>query len=107
MIALYILAGIVALVLYLLLGKVAKRLSALLMAIGGVVMFLKWDREDSADIYNAVQDIFDEKPPFKAFWPVVLFAFVVYFAIIVVIGIAKMMWEILKILGQIVKWAWK
>ena len=131
MIALYILLGFVALVLYLLLGKVAKRLSGLLIATSEVVVRLEWDREQFADTYAAtIENFFDDEMQFvKAFWPLGLIAIAIMSAMAIIVGIFKMawiiikmtsemvwailkflslvLWNFLKLLGRIVKWAWK
>jgi len=130
MIVAYILLGFVALVLYLLLGKVAKRLGGLLVATGEVVMFLEYNREKFVDTYEATQEkCFDDMQLIKAIWPLGLIAIAIMSAIAIIIGIIKMaygiikmtgkivwailkflglvLWDTLKSFGLIIKWAWK
>ncbi len=118
-IALYILLGLVALFLYVILGSIAKRLGALLLAATEVVEKLEWDREKFLNTYENVKlNVYKnggtkdfDNMPLRALWPIVLAATVVASAILVIVGIAKMAWIILKFIlkfiGRAFKWAWK
>ena len=101
---LYILGAIVALFIYLVLGKIGIRIFAYLIAIINEQTGHTEDFDYDLGFAEANNTLT------KIFWPIfivfALVAVIIIIVVIMIIGAVKLVWTILKFIGRAFKWAW-